>query len=174
MNPRNGKFVERLLATILDYLILSLVILLPTLIFSMISAGEHKIGNTFLSFASLALLIVPLSAIYYAVFTAKYGGTFGKLLFGLRVENRDSNELIDKKRAWYRFTLGYFFSAQLFGLGFWRIIKNEESLAWHDELFFTKVLKHKGSAPGYIALVVILVLIAPMVFLIFKNLAPAF
>jgi uncharacterized RDD family membrane protein YckC len=153
MNQRNGKYLERLLSTFLDLYLFYTALLIPgiPLILLRIRQGaEYAFSDAAVYLVSVLFLSIPLGALYNACFISKLGGTPGKLLFGLRVENRDSNELIDKKRAFYRFTLGYFFSSQLFGLGFLRIIKNPENLAWHDDLFFTKVLKYRSGVFGYI------------------------
>jgi len=155
MNQRNGKFIERLLANILDFQIIIAVILIPSLLPRMLT-GQSILGmSMFFYYVSVFLLSAPLGALYSTIFISKFGGTLGKLLFGLRVENRDSNELIGKKRAFYRSTLGYIFSGQIFGLGFWRIIKNEENLAWH------------------VALLVMLVLLGVLIFFIFQGISSA-
>ena len=173
MNQRNGKFIERLLANILDFQIIMSVILIPSLLPRFLT-GQSLFGlNLFFYYFSVFMLSAPLGTLYSTIFISKFGGTLGKLLFGLRVENRDSNELIDKKRAFYRSTLGYIFSGQIFGLGFWRIIKNEENLAWHDELFFTKVLKYKKGTLGCIAMLVMLVLLGVLLFFFFQSIASA-
>jgi len=171
MNQRNGNFIERLLANILDFQIITAAILITSLLPRML-IGQNILGMImFFYYVSVFLLSAPLGALYSTIFISKFGGTLGKLLFGLRVENRDSNELIGKRRAFYRSTLGYIFSGQIFGLGFWRIIKNEENLAWHDELFFTKVVKHRRGLLGYIALAAMLVLIFVFIYIVIQNLA---
>jgi len=171
MNQRNGKFIERLLANILDFQIITAVILIPSLLPRMLTGRSVLDMSMFFYYVSVFLLSAPLGALYSTILISKFGGTLGKLLFGLRVENRDSNELIDKKRAFYRSTLGYIFSGQIFGLGFWRIIRNEENLAWHDELFFTKVLKHKKGVLGYVAILIMFVLLGALIFFIFQSMA---
>lgn len=157
MNQRPGKFLERLFAVYLDMIVVSIAIVVPILL--MVLIGGEGAAPTIVVYAiSIFFLSAPLGALYQTYFTTKLGGTLGKLLLGLRIENRDSSEFIDRSRAFYRATLGYIFSAQLFGLGFWRIIKNEENLAWHDDLFFTKVVKFRSGLAGYILLALTLVI----------------
>ena len=103
---------------------------------------------------------------YHVYFVTNYGGAIGKLLFGLKIVDANTNELIDKKRALYRYIAGYPFSGVFFGLGFFRIIKHENNLAWHDELFNTKVVGSNKDAMGYLSLFMLLIVFIALVYLI--------
>ena len=114
--------------------------------------------------ACIFILYNILMIIYTLFFVGKFGGTLGKLLFGMKIVDRDSGEAIGIKRAFLRTYLGYTFSSQFFGLGYWRIVKHPEKLAWHDELFNTKVVITRGPLLGIIVSIVFPVLSAIVIY----------
>jgi len=74
MNQRNGKFIERLLANILDFQIIIAVILIPSLLPRMLT-GQSILGmSMFFYYVSVFLLSAPLGALYSTIFISKFEG----------------------------------------------------------------------------------------------------
>jgi len=71
------------------------------------------------------------------VFTSKFGGTAGKILFGIRIVGEDGNFIV-VVAAFFRMTAGYAASAGFFMLGYRWVFRKKENLIWYDRLFATK------------------------------------
>ncbi len=91
---------------------------------------------------------------YSWFFTHKFGGTPGKLLFGMRIVD-DEGKFMDRATAFWRITAGYAASSTFFYLGYWWIFRKGENLAWHDRLFGTRVVRVGKPIGGIIALLAI-------------------
>lgn len=109
----------------------------------------------------LAFVIFPLAFVgffYQALFTKWFGGSVGKLLTGLRVTDEAGNNL-SLKKGLFRYLIGYQFSALLFGLGFWAIIKDKNKQAWHDKASDSRVWVVRPLWPlALVSLIALLVL----------------
>jgi uncharacterized RDD family membrane protein YckC len=164
----NAGFLRRFFATITDSLLSLSVIALCYLIFASIVSGKEIVslvvnGVTvlFTYYAIVPVLIVLINA--YLI--AHFGGTIGKLLFGIRIVDYTTNEHISMKTALWRMTAGYAFSGVLLCLGFWRIISNPEKLGYHDDLFNTKVVKVASPAAGVLSLLILPIFVGLALFL---------
>lgn len=168
MNPsKNSGFLARIFAALLDRVVGALItlaiVLIPLQVLGIKSLFMGDLKVVALIICLLVFLRV-LEIIYTLFFVGHFGGTIGKLLFGLRIVDRDSNDAIGVKRAFYRNYLGYLFSSQFFGLGFLRIIKHPEKLSWHDELFNTKVVSLHSKVLGILSFIILPLVMGFMVF----------
>ncbi len=159
-------FFRRLLAKWVDGMISSLFAIL---IFAAILGTFKNLANTLSSFLGssgwaavmyagvILLLLVPISVLvflYSWFFTYKFGGTLGKLLFGMRIL-KDSGGYVDKRTAFWRMTAGYAASSVFMCLGYFWIFRKKENLAWHDRLFGTRVVRVGKPIGGIVALLII-------------------
>jgi len=169
MDNKNAGFAPRFFATIIENFI-TFIIWMILLYFPIAAFSMQNIVTPTLNFTLIFLLFIFIGGViqifYHVYFVTNYGGAIGKLLFGLKIVDANTNELIDKKRALYRYIAGYPFSGVFFGLGFFRIIKHENNLAWHDELFNTKVVGSNKDAMGYLSLFMLLIVFIALVYLI--------
>lgn len=164
MENKNGGLLIRFIAYMIDVLLFSVLFFAP--LYLLLTGLEDRMMadpvGPIINIVTFVILFVllwgVLFVLYQVFFISKFGGTLGKLACGMKVHDYDSGEKLDKKTAFYRFTAGYAFSSGFFGLGFWRIIKHDQNLGWHDELFGTKVEKTSSFIPGIIALVFLLIL----------------
>lgn len=160
---KNAGFTIRLFALILDFMLTMGLLSLPVLLVLRSFATSPDtflmptlIGITTYMFVTLMLFGI-LTFIYVILTTSRLGGSFGKLLYGLRIVAAETEQYLDTKTTMYRFLPGYAFSSAFFGLGFIRVIKNEKNLAWHDELFGTKVILFGNWLPGAMLTVALVV-----------------
>jgi uncharacterized RDD family membrane protein YckC len=128
-------------------------------------------GTFILVFLFLSL---PICAFYYSWMTNKFGGNLGKLIFRLRVVDLNNEQYLSKKAAFYRYVLGYIFSSKFFGLGFIQIARNNKRLAWHDELFESKVISVQDSWVGYGLFVLSIVVQVLLIILTISNILQIF
>ncbi len=155
MTKQPAGFWLRSLAAITDQLIM----LIPhTFIWSILLASKDVSVLIHNLLIYIAVLIFPAWHILYStILTYYFGGTFGKLLFGLTVVDHQNKSLSFKKLL-FRHSIGYQFSAVIFGLGYLAILKHPQRLAWHDQIVESKVIR--SNYPGLLAIVgIILILI---------------
>lgn len=157
-NKKNAGFIIRFLANKTDSLFLTALLSLPVFMtFLRIPSLDNLLNSSGLNLAVYFFCALMLSSILYTIYTVylttSMGGGLGKLLFGLNIVDRDTNSFIDTKTAVYRLFAGYSFSGAFLGIGFLRIFKNPENLAWHDELFNTKVVIKGSWLPGALAFI---------------------
>ena len=91
------------------------------------------------------MAVVPFlsSLAYFSILHACGGRTVGKTLMGLKVVSVDDHPL-EVDRSFLRWT-GYLISAIFMMAGFFWIVLDRESRAWHDILALTKVVVDKRS-----------------------------
>lgn len=186
-NTQNQKVYAnywiRLLATAIDASLLILIWLLAGYILSLKVTAQPESGDLllplllnklliFLAFSTIYWVLVN-NVLYDSITTSKFGGTLGKLMLGLRVEDALGNNL-SYKRAFFRYTVGYAVAGLLWGFGFFWILKDDKHQGWHDQITGSYVVK-KGS--NYLTVLAVLTLLAlsavnsAIVFAIFKNLS---
>lgn len=123
--------LSRLVANIIDGVILTLVAILLIAVF----LGG---GTTLIQFFALALPVV-----YHWIFwTRRDGQTPGKSAVGIRVVKLDGSELSDTD-AFIR-AIGYHVSALLCGLGYIWAIFDGNNQTWHDKMAGTYVVRADG------------------------------
>ncbi len=155
MSKQPAGFWIRSLAAITDHLIM----LIPhTYLWSILLASKDVSTLVHNLLIYIAVLIFPAWHILYSsVLTYYFGGTFGKLLFGLTVVNHQDKPVSFKKLL-FRHSIGYQFSAVVFGLGYLAILRHPQKMAWHDQVVDSKVIR--SNYPGLLAIVgIILILI---------------
>jgi uncharacterized RDD family membrane protein YckC len=159
MEYKNTSFMRRLMALVTDVVISTAVyavILMVTVNALDFTQPTKNLIDLITWLITVLLLANIISVVYVVYFVSKFGGTPGKLLFGIRIIRDSSDENLDLKTALLRSTAGYSFSAAFFGLGFWRMLKNESRLTWHDELFGSRVVEKSSFVPGLLALLLLL------------------
>lgn len=160
----------RLLAMYVDFAILSLPIALLLLYVGTSSNIPIFVQRSFLLLIILLSFII-INLLHDVFFTHYFGGPIGKLLTGLKVIDEHGN-FLSLKRSFFRHTVGYQFSAILFGLGFLAIIKDPQKQAWHDKAVGSKVIVEKRRWP--LALIVLLMLLILNIFILFSAFNTAF
>ncbi len=198
MQQNNAGFLRRFIAYYIDLLIYLVLFTVP--FYLMLKEAVNKV-NTFVPkpyvgqdttdilelvanfapfinifvFACVFFLLGAIAWLFYQVyFVSHFGGTIGKLVCGLRIKDSRTDANLDSKTAFYRSYPGYMFSSAFFGLGYLRIIKNDQNLAWHDELFNTKVVKEGSILPGVISFVLLAVILGSLIGVIFTILTQIF
>ncbi len=170
MQSNNAGFLVRLFATLTDSLIELFIFVLGLYGFILMLNVENFVTSTLnlLLYFLLFILLTGVIRLYYTLyFISNFGGTIGKLLFNLNIVDSITGEYISMKRAFYRSFIGYAFSMQFFGWGFLRILKSANNkLAWHDELFNTKVISKGTSISGFMVFIGLLMLVG---FVTFKT-----
>jgi len=162
MKSNNAGFGIRLFSTLIDSLIEITLFVLGLYSFVLMLSIDNFVAST-LNFVLYIILFIfsfgILRLVYSIYFISIFGGTLGKLIFNLKIVDQQTEQLISKKRAFYRLLIGYAFSVQFIGLGFFRIIKNSNKLGWHDELFNTKVIVKGSPYSGVVMFVSLLLLV---------------
>jgi len=125
---KKGTFWERLLALIIDEIILFVV----TVILSFLLASFAK--------GLLNLLFWLVSILYGSLFIWKSGHTPGKKLLKLKVVN-GFYQPVSFGTALFRESIGKLLSGLIFNLGYLWVIINGRRQAWHDKLAKTFVIK---------------------------------
>ena len=169
MDHNMAGYQRRFVAYLIDVLIITNVLTLPLILIALGFKNELP-EYTVLNFVSYLLAIVFLSGLlktlYHVYFISTYGATPGKLLLGIEIVESDNNKWLDKKLAFYRYIAGYSFSIQFFGYGFFKMIKHPQNLAWHDQLFNTRViLKHDNKAASFLVLLLAIAFAAQLYYI---------
>ena len=153
---RYGGFWRRLLAFLIDKVILYFVTLILFLIgllalglkgnmtdrvLSSLGDPAHGIGVFALLYIAASLLA---GMIYFTVFHGIAGRTPGKMLLGLRVI-QTSGDPITTGIAFLRW-VGYLISGPLFGLGFLWVAFDGRKQGWHDKIAATLVIRWRGDS----------------------------
>jgi uncharacterized RDD family membrane protein YckC len=133
-------FGIRLLAYLVDNMILGIPLLLAGLLFlaPAISRGTSPPSAGSLTIAGIVYSV--LTALYYVIFWAWRGATPGKSLLGLVVTAEGGETPIGFPRALLRL-VGYFVSFAVLGLGFLPILLSEDRRGLHDRIAGTRVAR---------------------------------
>lgn len=152
-----ANFFVRLLASILDTLILSSLVMVGFWFASQSPDFEGFISSLFIMAVFIFLPVMLFSGIGYAALLTTYlGGTLGKLICGLKVIDETNNANLNYKKSLFRHLIGYAFSWTFFGLGFLNILKDPKRQGWHDKAIGSEVIVDRNIWwLGLIALVVL-------------------
>jgi uncharacterized RDD family membrane protein YckC len=134
-----ATFYERLLARLIDSLVYFMVIFVPIVKISS-STDFTVLLNSIYNFTIFVLFIAFIILPFEVFMTAKFKGTPGKLLMGLKIQKEDGKPL-SYQEAFIRLTIGRAVSGLFFGLGYLWIFKNEKRQAWHDLINQSIVIK---------------------------------
>jgi uncharacterized RDD family membrane protein YckC len=149
---RPAGFVSRLLAFVLDVIIVTIgsVILglLITLVLNFLGLGAEQLraGSSSQILQLIRTLTVALSGLgvllfvplYFIVFWSLAGATPGKRLLGLRIVHAGQPRIAWPRALW-RY-IGYFLSALPLFLGYFWVMRDRQRQAWHDKLADTHVV----------------------------------
>jgi uncharacterized RDD family membrane protein YckC len=132
------SFGVRLLATMLDLVVLSA---LGTIVFRILHLTPVWIPQQVIpSFDSWSSIVAVLLLWSYTVgLTLRFGGTLGKMAFGLRVVSEDGTAL-DLVTVIVREIVGKFVSVMTLGLGFLWIAWDHRKQGFHDKMAKTLVV----------------------------------
>lgn len=83
-------------------------------------------------FLGFGILGIP-GVLYLGLMIGHNGQTIGKLILGQRVVRTDFSPL-GYGRAFLRYTIGYFLSGIVFGIGYLAIFFNKQKRGWHDRI----------------------------------------
>jgi pSer/pThr/pTyr-binding forkhead associated (FHA) protein/uncharacterized RDD family membrane protein YckC len=147
-SEENAGFGVRLVAFLVDEVILGIPLLLGGLVWMAISVGSassaHEVDARAAASvswgATLGLACSLLSVVYYVFFWGGRGTTPGKSLLGLVVRTADGVTPIGYSRALLRL-LGYFVSFALLGLGFLPILLSNDRRGLPDRIAGTRVTR---------------------------------
>jgi uncharacterized RDD family membrane protein YckC len=142
---RWGGFFRRLLAFLLDALVIVLLAAVMLLLSSIgYKVGLSAYGRTITWHNAVPLLFILtwasvfLASIYFVVFHGGEGRTIGKWLLGLRVVGPEQSA-IGYGRAFFRWVVMVILAP--LGLGFLWILWSSEKRGWHDYLARTWVIR---------------------------------
>lgn len=176
---KTAGFFRRYFATMLDFSISMSISFVPFLFttFSVVEAyikSPSSFNVISLILPIVFLFVMPIGVFFYSwYFTYKFGGTIGKILFGLRIVD-EGGSYIDKSTAFWRMTAGRAVSSSFFGLGYFWAFRKKEDLTWHDRFLGTKVLTVGKPVWGIIALILLKILFVAFVMYFIAVTLPMF
>ena len=176
---KTAGFFRRYFATMLDFSINMSISFVPFLFttFSVVEAyikSPSSFNVISLILPIVFLFIMPIGIFFYSwYFTHKFGGTIGKILFGLRIVD-EGGSYIDKSTAFWRMTAGRAVSSSFFGLGYFWAFRKKEDLTWHDRFLGTKVLTVGNPIWGIVALVLLKILFVVLSVYFITGILPKF
>ena len=144
-NERAG-FGERLVAYVIDSIVVGIIVGVPTACIGVVAGFMVNLESnsglaTFIGLFFLVLIIAAVgSFLYFGLMWSRTGQTVGKKLMGLQVVTADGS-LPGFWRAVGRAVIGYGLSSAVFNLGFLWMLWDELQQTWHDKLFGTYVVK---------------------------------
>ncbi|KKS07264.1 MAG: hypothetical protein UV83_C0016G0005 [candidate division WWE3 bacterium GW2011_GWE2_43_18] len=176
---KTAGFFRRYFAQVLDTFIGMSITIVPffVLTFSAVTAyikSPMELNPLSLVPPVALLFLMPIVIFFYSwYFTHKFGGTIGKLLFGLRIVD-GNGAYIDKATAFWRMTVGYTISSTFLGLGYFWAFRKKEDLTWHDRFLGTKVLTVGKPIWGIVALVLLKILFIVLLVYFVTGVLPQF
>jgi uncharacterized RDD family membrane protein YckC len=127
--PRLASFLRRVVATVIDQLIILLGITAVALTAVLLLGGVGFL---------LYPLLILVPALYCAYFWSTTGATPGKAMLGIKVVDTRTGGNLTFGRGLWRFA-GYYASSALLFLGYFWALFDDRNRAWHDILFTTEV-----------------------------------
>ena len=139
-----ARFGIRLVAALVDSMILGIPLLVATLLWGTFALDGGDGGPRSVPEGSLAAVLIgfPLLCLVYYVFSwGVRGATPGKSLLGLSVQTDEGETPIGFQRAVLR-VVGYLVSTSILGLGFVIIAFSDDKRALHDRIAGTRVMRN--------------------------------
>ena len=135
-----GGFFERLVAVIIDAVIVGLAGFLIGIVFGVLFAllGQRSVPSAISNF--LGALI---SWTYSVYFISQKGQTLGKKAMSLRVQSESTGQNLDVVSAILREVVGKFLSGAVLLLGFLWMLWDGKKQTWHDKIAKSVVIKVK-------------------------------
>ncbi|OGC53052.1 hypothetical protein A3B64_01220 [candidate division WWE3 bacterium RIFCSPLOWO2_01_FULL_37_24] len=156
-NNKYASFFRRLLAIILDIFLLFILGASVLIILLNSSNDENFIANLILFIIYLLVIHGILLIFLYSYLVSKFGGTPGKLLSGIKIENEDGSKLTFKQ-AIFREYIAKSVSFAFLGLGFFWIFKTPKKQGWHDMISSTVVVKKRNIISGLLSLLSVIII----------------
>lgn len=132
---KHSGFMVRLLALIIDVLIILVITLLLNFIIRLITGQSSGYGKGSL----FQLLLTLVSLIYAVTLVTLYGATLGKMLLRLRIVNTNYQK-VSFFQVLKRETVGKILSGLVFDLGYLWVATDDKKQAWHDKIAKTYVI----------------------------------
>lgn len=130
-------FGVRLLATIIDVIIMMLVIF--PIMYAIYGDAYFTSESLYLGVIDF-LINTVLPFVVYVFMWIKFAGTPGKLIFNLKVLDEKTGNHITPTQGIIRY-FGYLVSAVVFCLGYFWVIFDKKNQSWHDKMAKTVVVK---------------------------------
>jgi len=140
MEKTNVSFLPRLIASLIDNLLLSLLPLFGVYYLSTAVSISDLFAKLIIATAFVFLPMGAIKMFYAVIALSNYGKTIGKAVVNIKVTD-GKGKLLHWKWAFFREVIAKSVSTFLFGAGYWWIIKDKQNLAWHDMLAETTVAK---------------------------------
>lgn len=131
MNQKYAGFGIRLVATLIDFILLSLIRWIVSVLLKM------PLGEGGANVASIVSLIISIS--YYVVYQAKYGQTIGKKAMNIKVITYDG-ETPTMFAFFLREVIGKTISAIILFIGYLMVIWDAKKQGLHDKIASTYVV----------------------------------
>lgn len=144
-NFEYAGFWRRLMAAIVDVLILMLVIAIPL---TLIYGGQYWLGEKTVHGFWDFLLSYVLPFVATILFWRRFLGTPGKMLLELCVVDAKSGQRMGLGQSVIRY-FAYLISMLPLGLGFIWIVFDKKKQGWHDKLAGSIVIKHDIHDPSF-------------------------
>lgn len=171
INKANNKDyahpVLRLLAQIFDLLLFWTIFVVGVYYLSA-STNVYSLLDRALMVVLLLLLSGVFMNIVISYMESMLGGTFGKLIFGLRIIDSGSN-FLTFRMALFRNYIAKSVSGLLFGAGYLWIIKDSDRQGWHDMIVDSYVI-NKNRNYIYFGLISTIILLVLLLLLISSTL----
>ena len=132
-------FLVRLVAYIIDAIILAIVAWIIQVIFVMPAMNPNAGGGAAAMAAIGYILLLIWTLGYLIFFWTRSGATPGKMIMGLKVVTVDGGKLSVGKAVLR--IIGYVVSGIIVYLGFLWIIWDKDKQGWHDKIAGTYVVK---------------------------------
>lgn len=132
-----ADFGTRLVAYLIDAVILAVADLIVWAIFGMGLGRIRGIGGLFLFIGWLAIMVISWGYLIY--FWTTTGQTIGKKVMKIKVVDTQG-QLLTVGKAFLRI-IGYMVSSAIFYLGFLWILWDPEKQGWHDKIAGTYVVR---------------------------------
>lgn len=140
-----ANFGRRLLAVLIDAILLGIIGVIVSLPFTVIGAilnNSTSGGMVAVGLSSIGSLInLIIGFIYYVYFIGKNGQTLGKKAMGIKVVRLDGVGQIGYVNAFLRESVGKFISGIVIGLGYLWMLWDPQKQTWHDKIVRTIVVK---------------------------------
>jgi uncharacterized RDD family membrane protein YckC len=150
-----ASFVPRLVASLIDWLLLTMITPLAFMYFATAS-NLADLTTKLITFITVVYFPWIVASVAYSVIgISKYGKTIGKAIVGLEVAT-DKGALLSPRMSFFREVISKSVSAGLFGAGLFAMMFTKDQRAWHDLLADTYVYKKQSRLLVGILAVIIL------------------
>jgi uncharacterized RDD family membrane protein YckC len=129
----NASLIRRLGAILYDSLLVLALIIIATLIFIGIRAGEPVEGGD----GTYQITLLVITYLFFVGFWSRHGRTLGMQSWRMQIETADGKKP-DIARSSLRFFAAVLSLLPL-GLGFWWQLWDKDGLTWHDRISGTRL-----------------------------------